>query len=202
MPTYLDVTQRIGADLLNRTDLNPEIGRAINQCIRSYENQRFWFNETQSSLLCVVNNALITKPADFLMLTRLEVVQNGNADELIEKDLDFIRQINSTTSTSLPSFYCEYGASFMLADIPDSAYAVNCFYVHKLPALSATTDTNKWLSAAEDVVVYGAAKYVTANMGNAVKAAEFGAIEKMFYQQRLVGQRDQTMHSRLRNTQF
>lgn len=202
MPTYLDVTQRIGSDLLNRTDLNPEIGRAINQCIRSYENQRFWFNETQSSLLCVVNNALITKPADFLFLTRLEVVQNGNADELIEKDLDFIRQINSTTSTSLPSFYCEYGASFMLADIPDSAYAVNCFYVHKLPALSATTDTNKWLSAAEDVVVYGAAKYVTANMGNAVKAAEFGAIEKMFYQQRLVWQRDQAMHSRLRNTQF
>lgn len=187
---------------MNRTDLNPEIGRAINACIRSYEKQRFWFNETQTALVCVIGNARIAKPSDFLVLDRLEVINNTNADELIEKDLSFIRHINNDSATSLPSFYCEYGTSFILANTPDSAYSVNCFYLQKLPALSATTDTNKWLSAAEDVVVYGAAKFLAANMGNAVKAAEFRTLEKYFYDTELIGLRDQQQNSRLRNTQF
>lgn len=201
MPTYIEVIQRVGLECLNRTDLDVEIKSGIQQTIRHYQNKRFWFNETLSTLACVVSVETIAVPSDFLFIQELMVTQNSATTALIQSDFDFIRQLNIDTSTGLPTRYAKYGPRFYLSNIPDSAYAVPCYYIHRLPALSANSDTNKWLSAAEDMVTYGAAKFVSAAIGNVDNAVKFANLEKVFYDD-LCGLRDQSFHNRLRLTKF
>src|SRR6478752_5984510 len=143
MPTYLDVVVRVQSDFLNRTIYSDQVKRAILSTIRRRERERFWFNETATALTAVVSQDFIAKPANFLFLDRLEVVENSNTTALIEKDLDFIRNINQNDSTNLPVYFTQYQNTFQLANIPNSAYAINCFYVKQLPVLVNDSDTNK-----------------------------------------------------------
>lgn len=153
----------MATEFLNRTDLTPQIKTGIQACIRLHQRQRFWFLETATALACVVSVETIALPLNFYKMQELMVTQNSADIRLVHETFDMIRFLNINKTTGLPTRYCLYGGNIRLANIPDSAYAVPCYYLKTLPALSAGTDTNKWLSAAEDLVVYGAAKYVWAN---------------------------------------
>lgn len=202
MPTYIDIVVRVQTDLLNRTTYSDQVKRAILSTIRRRERERFWFNETATALTAVVSQDYIAKPSNFLFLDRLEVVENSNTTALIEKDLDFIRNINQNDSTNLPVYFTQYQNRFILANIPNSAYAINCFYVKQLPVLSADSDTNGWLSAAEDVIVYGAAKQVWAmTIRNASAAAVCAQMEAEALSE-LRQMRDQTQQMRIKATRF
>jgi len=202
VPTYLDVQQRISLECFDRTDLASEVKNAIQTTIRSYEKQRLWFNETATALACVVSVETVTVPSDYLFASRLEIVQNSAATELFEMPFDMIREMNTQQSVGLPTYYAEYGPRFYLSNVPDSAYAVNLYYVHKLPALSANTDTNKWLSAAEDVIVYGAAKNVASKIQDWDLVAKFASLETYFCNEQLYKLRDQRFSTKLRATRF
>lgn len=202
VPTYLDVQQRVALECFDRTDLSTEIRNGIQTTIRTYEKQRFWFNETMSALTCSVSVETLAVPADYLFLSRLEIVQNSAATQLIGQPFDLIREMNTLQSVGLPTYFAEYGPKFYLSNVPDSAYPVNCFYVHKLAALSANTDTNDWLSAAEDVIVYGAAKNVASKIQDWDLVAKFGALEALFCNEQLYKLRDQRFSTKLRATRF
>lgn len=202
MPTYLEVQQRIAIDCLNRFDMGPEIKRGIQQTIRNYENERYWFNETSTALACVKSSEVVTVPADFLFLDRLSVLQNSVETLLVEQNFKFIRQMNNGGTVALPTVFARYGNAFHLASVPDSAYALPCYYVHRLSALSADSDTNKWLSAAEDVIVYGAAKKVAADLRNIDDALTFAQLESRFYIERLITLRDQKARGKITPTRF
>jgi hypothetical protein len=160
MPTYLDCINRIQDDMLNRTTLTGAVRRAINTAIRQRERERYWFNETSTALTTVALTETLAHPADLLHLDRLDIVRNSCSTELLLKPFGQIRDLNTNNSPGYPSVYAEYADMWWLANVPDSAYQVNCYYLQKLPVLANDTDTNDWLSAAEDVVVYGAAKLV------------------------------------------
>ncbi len=202
MPTYLDTVTRIQTDLLNRTTYSDQVKRAILSEIRLRQRERFWFNETVTALVAVASQEWISKPANFLFLDRLEVSENSSTTKLIEKDLNFIADINVDNSTSLPIYFTQYQNRFLLANIPNSAYPINCFYVKQLPALSADSDTNKWLSAAEDVIVYGAAKKVWAGtIRNASAAAVCAQLQSEALSE-LRQMRDQQSNLRIKATRF
>lgn len=172
MPTYLDTVTRIQTDCLNRTDFSDTVKRAIQTTIRHYERQRFWFNETSTLLTCVVNTETVAVPANMLGAPDLlQVRQNGNDTELAVEPFDTIRAINVNNTSGLPVMYAKRHDSFYLANVPNSAYPLPCFYLKKLPALSADTDTNDWLSAAEDLIVWGTAKLVWATTIRNISAA-------------------------------
>lgn len=171
MPTYLQVRNRIATDFIGRSDLDTQIQNGIQTTIRHYQRERFWFNETSTLLMAVASVETIATPADFLFLQELMVIQNSANIQLVAAPFDFIRRLNINTTVGLPTRYCLYGENFHLANIPDSAYVVPCYYINQLPVLSADADTNGWLSAAEDLVVYGAAKYVWANFIRNLSAA-------------------------------
>ena len=202
MATYADVQQRVALDCLNRTDQVTEIQGAIHQTIRSMENQRFWFNETMTALVCVPSVETIAVPANYLFLQELQVTQSSANIRLVPNAFDMIRWLNINNTVGLPTRYCQYGPYFHLANIPDSAYPVPCYYIKTLPALSAETDTNDWLSAAEDVVVFGAAAIVSANLGNVTAAAKFMQMKTMFYNERLMRLRDAQASHQIRATRF
>lgn len=186
MPTYLDVQNRIATDMLNRTNLNTQIKNGIQVTIRHYQRMRVWFNETSTALLCVAGVETVATPANYLYLQELMVIQNSANIQLVAAPFDFIRRLNINNTMGLPTRFCNYGDNFHLANLPDSAYLLPCYYIKQLPALSADTDTNGWLSAFEDVIVYGAAKYVWANTirnmsaANAMAELEISAATEMY----------------------
>jgi len=166
------------------------------------ENQRFWFNETATTLACVANVETVAVPVNYLFLQMLQVTQNSANIKLVPNSFDMIRWLNINQSVGLPTRYCQYGPFFHLANTPDSAYPLPCYYLKRLPALSAETDTNDWLSAAEDVVAYGAASIVAANLGNVSAAAKFNQLKVMFYHERLLRLRDAQASHILKATKF
>lgn len=172
MPTYLDTVTRIQTDCLNRTDFTDTVKRAIQTQIRHYERQRFWFNETATTLVCVPSVETVAVPTNMLgMPDLLEITQNSNDTALVVRPFDNIRAVNINSIVGLPTMYAKRHDKFYLANVPDSAYPLPCWYLKKLPALSADSDTNDWLSAAEDVIVWGAAKLVWATTIRNVSAA-------------------------------
>lgn len=202
MPTYIDVVMRVQTDMLNRTTYSDQVKRAILSTIRRRERERFWFNETSTALVAVAGTATLGKPANFLFLDRLEVVENSNTTALIETTLNSVRDINQNDSLSLPTHFTQYADQFVLANTPNSAYAINCYYVKQLPILVNDSDTNDWLSAAEDVVVYGAAKQVWAMTIRNASAAGVCAQMEMEALSELRGMRDQQQKMYLKPTRF
>lgn len=202
MPTYLDVVTRVQDDCLNRTTYSTQVRRAILSEIRLRERKRYWFNETQTAITAVSGQEWIAKPSNLLVLDRLELVFDTNATGLIERDINFIRDINQNGTNSVPQWFCQYQNKFLLANIPDSAYSVPCFYIKQLPVLSADSDTNKWLSAAEDVIVYGAAKKVWAvTVRNASAAAVCAQLQQEAINE-LNRMNDQQAQGRIKPTRF
>ena len=153
MTTYLDLQNRIATDFLNRTDLTPQIQNAIQATIRTHQRQRMWFLETSTALVAVPSVETIFLPANFLFMKELQVVQDSANIRLVPNPFDMIRWLNINNTVGLPTRYCLYGSKIHFANIPDSAYPIPCWYIKQLPALSANTDTNDWLSAAEDLIV-------------------------------------------------
>ena len=66
MSQYSEVLDRITLDWLNRPDLRPEAGRAVKAAIRTFETQRFWFNETATAIATVSGQSYIAAPDNFV----------------------------------------------------------------------------------------------------------------------------------------
>lgn len=202
MPTYLDCINRIQDDILNRTSLTNSVRRAINTAIRQRERERYWFNQTSTALVTVANTQTIAPPADLLQIDRLEIVRNSTTTALLQKPFDVIRDINTNMAAGYPVYYNEYANLWYLANVPDSAYAVNVYYLQKFPALANDDDTNDWLSAAEDVVVYGAAKLVWGQTIRNISAAGVCAQLEQQAVSELRRMRDMRVFTKLTPTRF
>lgn len=201
MPTYLEIQQRVTLDCLNRIDLIPEAKRAIQSMIRRYEKQRWWFNETSTAVNCSAGQAFVVAPSDLLAPQELRVSLNSDRCQLRDLDYSDLQDQNDSSATGRPIWYCHFGENFLLAPIPDSAYPITVTYLQKLSALSADSDTNSFLSAMEDCIVYGAASIVAANLGNVDIAVKYKALETEFYKM-AVSHRDQRIIKRIRPTKF
>lgn len=201
MPTYLEIQQRVTLDCLNRIDLIPEAKRAIQSMIRKYEKQRWWFNETSTAINATANQAYISVPADLLAPQELRVSLNNDRCQLRDLSYEDLQDQNDSSATGRPVWYCHFGEQFQLAPIPDSAYPITVTYLQKLSTLSADSDTNSFLSAMEDCIVFGAASIVAANLGNVDVAVKYKMLETEFYKM-AVSHRDQRIIKRIRPTKF
>lgn len=141
MSTYRDMQDRIALDYLNRTDLLPEIKRAIINSIKATEAERFWFNETAVAAVAV---SAVAVPSNFIALDRLEITIASADYQLMQRSFDEIRDMNVSRITGQPTSFAYHANAFQLALYPDSAYAMICYYIKSLPVLSADTDTNVW----------------------------------------------------------
>jgi hypothetical protein len=202
MPTYIDAIQDVQNDFLNRTDFNDQVRRAINTTIRHYNRERFQWNSTATAVAAVAGVETIPLPSDFVLLDRLEYVWNSTALEIVEQDFDVIRKINCDQSQGTPAYYAIYGDNFYIANVPDSAYPVNVYYVCRYPDLSADSDTSPWLTNAYDLVVAGAAKLVWARTIRNVSAAQVCAQLESDYLGELRSYRDQNLNGKIRATRF
>lgn len=202
MPTYLDAVTDVQQDFLNRTDFSTQVKKAVNTTIRHYNRERFQWNSTATVLAAVAGQQTIPLPSDFILMDRLEYVWNSTALEVKEQDFDLIRRVNCDLSQGVPQFYAVYGDNIYFANVPDSAYPINCYYVCKYPDLSADSDTSPWLDNAYDLVVAGAAKLVWARTIRNVSAAQVCAQLEADYLGELRAYRDQNQNGKIRKTRF
>lgn len=206
MPTYLDVRTRIASEYLNRTDYNTEIQTQVKAAIRTYEKRRYWFTETATALATVASQSYVLVPSDFMGFDpKDDTIQariNGSDVELIYRPWGDLKRENITRSQNEPTFYCIHGDRIELAPIPDASYTITLSYWQKLPALSADTDTNDWLSAAEDCIVYHACKLMYSGViRDMEQATAFQALERDAKMQ-LDGQNANRLLTAIKKTQF
>lgn len=178
MSTFIEVVNRINDDFLNRP-FGAETRRAIKAAIRHYEYRRWEFNETSTALTTSAGQSYLSLPSNFLVLDDLRITINSEDLALNPADAQYIRDMNVTGVTSQPTDYTIYQNRIELALIPDSAYSCPVYYLHSLPALSADTDTNAWITGAmEDVIAYHAAKLMWATViRNDKEALKFAGLE-------------------------
>lgn len=162
MSTYTQLQSRI-ADDLNRTDLTSQIQQNILLAIEAYKNERFWFNETSTTLTASTSSAQVAAPSDILRIDRLYITISSKNIELLQKDLNQVVEFRPTTN-GRPRAFAYYGNQFELDRKCDQAYSLPLYYVKQLTALSAGSDTNGWTTDGEDLIVFRAEKMLYANV--------------------------------------
>ena len=111
-------------------------------------------------------NKYLSCPADFLSVFSMAVIDGGNYEYLLNKDVNFMRAAYpSASTTGLPKYYALFGPtvanniitdelSFILAPTPNAAYSVELHYFY-LPE-SIVTANRTWLGDNYDpVLLYG-----------------------------------------------
>jgi hypothetical protein len=156
MATFKDLQDRINLDYLNNMTLIAETKRAIRNAIKTYEAQRYWFNETLTAIAASTVSSGIAVPTDFLTLDRLEVTVNSNDYALIQREFFDIRDMNVSRTRGQPTHFAYHGDKFELAIHPDSAYSINLHYIRSLAELSADSDSNAWTNEAANLICHAA----------------------------------------------
>ncbi len=167
--TYGAMQDRIASELV-RTDLTSQIQLAIRSAIKKFERKRFYFNEQRITLTTSsgqeyytsADNASIPYIAEF---DSVRITVNGTTYTLHKRDYNWIDQIQSNASyTGDPTDYAYYGQQIRLYPIPYLARTVVLSIVNRFATLSATTDTNAWMSDGEELIRQTAKADLLANV--------------------------------------
>lgn len=164
-PTFKDVQDRINLDYLNRTDFTNETKRAIIRAQKHYERERFWFNQTATVINASTAAYTLSLPADFIALDLVTVSQNGvGGTPVVQRTLERVKYRQADGTSGVPQEVALYSGNLNFYPKPSSAFPLTVHYTFKLPDLSADSDVNDWLSAAEDLIVFHAAADMLANV--------------------------------------
>lgn len=203
MATLGEVQDRINNDYLNRTDLTAETKRAIAGAVRFYERQRFWFNETVTTMVTVAGNGEIAVPANFLVLDELEY--RAGPWSLIQTDMGDLRHLRHGTASGQPTHFAIFRDQFQLFPIPNTSYSLSVSYIKQLAIIEQTTGTattNAWYSACEDLIVYHATKTMWANvLRNTEEALKYAELERREFDQIMMANEQRFYHA-IKATKF
>ena len=164
---YSELTAAVESYLQN--DFSPtEMSTFVKQAEqRIYNSIQFSYLRKNVTGTLTTSNKYLSAPADFLSVYSMAVVKaNGEYQYLINKDVNFIREVYPTpTSTGLPKYYAIFGPtvvtstitdelSFIVGPTPDSGYAVELHYYY-YPESIVDAGTS-WLGDNVDsVLLYG-----------------------------------------------
>jgi hypothetical protein len=153
------------------TDMNTFIRQAEQRIYNSIQFPSLRKNVTGAT---TANNQYMSCPTDFLATYSFAVIDtSGNYTYLLNKDVNFIRQVYPTvTATDIPKYYALFGPttatngsgvvvptnelSFILGPTPDIAYNVELHYYYYPTSIVDSVDGHTWLGDNFDsVLLYG-----------------------------------------------
>ncbi len=159
MTTLADIQARVASDL-TRSDLTSQIANAVSDAINHYQRYRFWFNVTRLQTFTTNPGQQTYTAAD------LSVIPN-----IIRVDALFIFQGGSTTTYPLdryepadfeviaatlgggkPTAFTYVDQQILLWPTPGAAYTLRLHAHYKLAPLVNPTDTNSWVTDAEELI--------------------------------------------------
>jgi len=145
MTTFANLKSRIEG-YLDRTDINSEIGTAINKSIEFYSKYPFWFAETSTTFSTVADQETYGTgdglPSDLRRIVYLKITISGSDYDLKERPIGWLQDQDPSNNSGQPEYYVFYGSKIYLYPIPDDAYTVTIFYKKNYSALSADGDEN------------------------------------------------------------
>lgn len=189
MSTYIQIRNRIADDVraastAAASDIASQIAQCVLLAIQHHKNERFWFNETTTTLTATVGQNFVTAPSDILLIDKWYLTISGRNIEMVQRDLDYIVEYRPTTN-GRPQSFCYYQNRFELDRPSDLTYSMPLYYVKELTALSADSDTNGWTTDGEDLIVFHAEKKLYANVikdlakATAAQAQETAALTQL-----------------------
>lgn len=163
--TYSDIQNRINLDYLNRTDFTNETKRAVIRAIKHYERARLWFNQTATAINASTAAFSIALPADFIALDMVTLTVNAGPPQIVtQRAYERVTYLNQGGLSGTPAECAVWNNALYMWPKPSSAFPITVNYTFRLAELSAGTDTNAWLTEAEDLICYHAAADVLANV--------------------------------------
>lgn len=148
------------ADELDRTDMTTQIEREIKSAIAYYERRRFWFNEKRTNFATVVSQEWYTSADDsdipnLLTLDIAKIAINATTKHDLEllpyAELEFVSD-GGEADEGQPTSMAYFQKQIRLYPIPDASYSVVLSGIFALDSLSASADTNAWMTDGEALI--------------------------------------------------
>jgi hypothetical protein len=164
MSDYGTMQTRI-ANELNRTDLSSEIQDSIQSAIKYYEGNRFWFNESIRTTTTTADDEFVDEPSDLVEIDSLTITISTIKVPLLKRTYQYLEDLEvSTTLTGIPREFALYNKQIRLYPIPDDSYTLTLSGAKRLTSLSATGDTNDWMTTGEELIRSRAVADIRANV--------------------------------------
>src|SRR5690554_3082219 len=167
MSNFITMVNRI-ADDLTRDDLQPQIKQAINDAIKTWEGQRFGFNEVRYSLPTVPGQEYygLSEPGGggrVLEIDSITITVNNAPYPLTPRTQQWMDREQSLPSiyTGQPDSYAIYADQLRLFPVPDNAgpggggsYDLTLSTLAQLgpSPLVGDEDTNAWMTDGEQLI--------------------------------------------------
>jgi hypothetical protein len=156
MGTLADLKSRIATELA-RTDLTSQIANAVNDAIKFYGRERFWFNQSRTITFTTVNGQQAYGEADQSLIPSLikidDIYFTGTTkyplDRYSPTDFEFLTGNN--IANGKPYAYTYTDEQIFLYPTPNDAYTMRLYAHYWLPTLN-DTDTNAWTDDAEELI--------------------------------------------------
>ncbi|MGJ5074571.1 hypothetical protein [Bradyrhizobium oligotrophicum] len=158
MATYLDLQNAIASDL-TRSDLGSQIQGAIQDAVKQYERQRFWFNTTRSLTFRTVpgqgtyTGADLAQIPDVIRIDRLFLRWGTSIyplDWYEPDEFEFLTALN--VSNGRPTIYTYVDRQIIMYPEPVQAWGIRPHMHYRLPPLVNPTDANAWTNEAENLI--------------------------------------------------
>jgi hypothetical protein len=156
MSTKDDLRAQI-ADDLARSDLTTQIETAIKHAVRSYETDRFWFNEVTGSTVTLSTSVamidLATLVPTWFKFDRIRrMLSANNYVDLIPRDYAYIMASQDTALLTTPLEYCIYGNAIQFDCRAAADYTLVLDGVRRISTASASTDATAWFNEGVDLI--------------------------------------------------
>jgi len=130
------------------TDFASLIPVHINEAIRSYESERFRFNEKRFELDTEAGRGIYALPLQYVRMLSLLIVEPRRLLNGV-----FIEEIEENEPRSgVPERYAIFDDQYFFDPIPDGAYTLRLYGVRKFDPLVADGDSNPWTNEAYDLI--------------------------------------------------
>lgn len=180
------------ADEMARSDLTTtQIPRAIQSAIRTYERERFYFNEALATFTTsdgqeyyiAADSAAVTKITTASVIDDLRITVSGTHYPLTRRDWSWINDAMSNSShEGDPTDYAIFGQQVRLYPIPGAARVIVAAIVEKAATITATSSSNYWFTDAEELIRASAMRRLYAEVEKSPEEALlWGKIEKLAY---------------------
>lgn len=148
---FAELKDRIARDLepwLDRLN-GDEIDQAVLDALEFYADEPFWFlDHVSSGLTLTANQPSDAMPDDLVAIDEVTVLVGDDNYPLETVPYDRYRWLQ-TTPTALvgqPFQYSLFQSKIWWYPTPDQNYPYTLYYRRRLPALSADSDTNEWIT--------------------------------------------------------
>lgn len=168
MTTKSALITRISDDMA-RTDINSQIGEAIDDAIRFYRDTRFYFNETRDSTFATVaaqSRYTVSDDADiplFLSIDNVFIEESSGQKHVLGQcdPAEMEWKLDTSAASGRPYEYAYFDRSFWLYPVPDAVYTIRPLgqIIKAAPAANDEAD-NVWMTEAFELIRCRAKKYL------------------------------------------